>query len=103
MIENKRGMSEILRIILYIVVIFVTIYVLIWLFYDGGFNTLKSKTSKAVTGESFDKNGSNVESYLTTGERECKLQCSWTNGNNNPVYLYEEIDNSTKGRCYCKY
>ena len=65
--------------------------------------TLKSKTSKAVTGEPFDKNGSNVESYLTTSERECKLQCSWTNGNNNPAYFYEDIDNSTKGRCYCKY
>lgn len=122
--ENKRGMEDILGTIIYIVIIGLTIYFLIWVFYGNGFNILKAKTNEMFKGEPFDKNGENVISWASNSEADCRRDCRWDTRQENPIYIWEETNRTNytsylkcppleecsgeiytivEGRCYCRY
>lgn len=111
-------MKDILRTVIYVVVIVLAIYFAIWLISGNGIDIIKAKTNKAITGESFDKNGENVRSWLVRSEYDCKTECMWDTNQENPIYIYEELTQeeieeykslsplsslNEKGHCYCKY
>lgn len=109
-------MRDFLKTIFYVIIIALVIFLLIWLFYGNGVNIIKAKTNKAITGESFDKNGENVRSWASNNEADCKRDCMWDTKQENPIYLWEETNRTERydsyfertyvtieGSCYCKY
>lgn len=123
--KKKEKMKDILKTIIYVVVIILVIYFVIWLISGNGIDIIKAKTNKAITGESFDKNGENVRSWISDSESECKRDCIWDTKEENPIYIWEETNRTNQtsylkcspldkecagetymiieGRCYCKY
>ncbi|MEN7982712.1 MAG: hypothetical protein ABFQ65_04670 [Nanoarchaeota archaeon] len=116
MIANKRGMNDLLKLALEIIVIVLAIYFTIWLISGNGFNILKAKTNEVIGKDSFNKEDENVRSWTSDSEGDCKMECIWDTKDNNAIYIWEETNRSKyydsylernytniEGRCYCKY